>query len=217
LAADEVLLYMHKELKNTDFVEPLVCALRRVLVAPVDVQSLDIPFGAEFLASPGQLDVGKIADRFMRVTASDRGASRTFKYLLLPHDIKDAQFRFVFASSFGGATTPDRVGVVSTARLDVAAPELSRRQRAEITAFRVYKLILKSVARLAGYPDLQRCILAFPKNIDELDRKASEFCPPDRAALVAAGILKAEASGAASMSRSEKGSGRQVFLGASGE
>jgi predicted Zn-dependent protease len=193
LAPDEVLLYAHKGLRNTDFVEPLVCALKRVLVAPVEVQSLDIPVGPDLIAAPGQLDVGKVADRFKQATASD-GGSRTFKYLVLQHDIKDTQFRFVFATSFGNATTPDHIGVVSTARLDVTAPGVSRRQRAEITALRAYKLILKSVARLAGYPDLQRCILAFPRNIDELDRKASEFCAPDRDALVAAGILKAEVS-----------------------
>jgi predicted Zn-dependent protease len=193
LAPDAVLLYAHKELKSTDFIEPLVCALRRVLVAPVEVQSAEVPLGPDSLAGPGQFDVGKVADRFKQATAADAGA-RTFKYLLLPHDIKDAQFRFVFATSFGSAKTADHVGVVSTARLDVPAPDLSRRQRAEITALRAYKLILKSIARLAGYPDLQRCILAFPRNIDELDRKASEFCAPDRAALVAAGILKAEES-----------------------
>jgi predicted Zn-dependent protease len=189
LAPDAVLLYAHNELKSTDFVEPLVCALRRVLVAPVEVQSVAVPLGPESLAGPGQYDVGKVADHFKQATAADNSA-RTFKYLLLPHDIRAAPFRFVFATSFGDAKTPDHVGVVSTARLDVPAPDLSRHQRAEITALRAYKLILKSIARLAGYPDLQRCILAFPRNLDELDRKASEFCAPDRAILVAAGILK---------------------------
>lgn len=203
LAPAEILLYAHKALQNTDFIEPLTCALKRVLVAPVDVQSLDLPLGLDLLATPSQFDVGKIADRFKRATATD-GGSRTFKYFLLPYDMKDAQFHYVFATSFGNAATPDHVGVVSTARLEVTAVGGTRRQRAEITALRAYKLILKSVARLAGYPDLQRCILAFPRNLDDLDRKASEFCAPDRDALVAAGILKAqESAGCVYVSESE--------------
>ena len=193
MAPNEVVLYTHVQLKSTDFVEPLVCALKRVLVAPVTVQNLDLPLGSELRASPSQYDVSKIAGRFSQATASD-GASRTFKYLLVPYDMKDAQFRFVFATSFGDATTVHHVGVVSMARIEVNDPQLSRRLRAEIAALRAYKLILKSIARLSGFPDAQRCILAFPRTLDELDRKSSEFCAQDHAVLVAAGILKSEES-----------------------
>jgi predicted Zn-dependent protease len=193
VAPDEILLYLHAGLKNTDFVEPLVCSLKRVLVAPVDTQSLDVALGPELLASPTQLDVAKVASRFRRATAPD-GSPRTFKYFLIPYDMKDAQYRFVFATSFGNMSTPYHDGVVSMARLDVSDPNLSRHQRADMVADRAYKLILKSIARLAGFPDVQRCVLAFPRGIDELDRKSSEFCAEDRAALVEARILKSEES-----------------------
>jgi predicted Zn-dependent protease len=193
LAPDDVVIYLHTGLKNTDFVEPLVCSLKRVLVAPVSTQILKLSLGTDLLASPTQFDVAKIADKFGRVTASD-GNSRTFKYFLIPYDMKDAQFRFVFATSFGNASTPSHVGVVSMARLAFSDAELSRHQRAEFVALRAYKLILKSIARIAGFPDVQRCVLVFPRTLDELDRKSPEFCARDRVVLVEAGILKAEES-----------------------
>jgi predicted Zn-dependent protease len=193
MAPNEIVLYVHAQLKSTDFVEPLLCALKRVLVAPVTVQDLNLPLTSELRASPSQFDVAKIADRFSQATASD-GGLRTFKYLLVPFDMKDAQFRFVFATSFGNAATSYHVGVVSMARLEASDSQLSRHQRAEIAALRAYKLILKSIARLSGFPDTQRCILAFPKTLDELDRKSSAFCAQDHAALVAAEILKSEES-----------------------
>jgi hypothetical protein len=34
VAPAEVVLYIHSDLKSTDFVQPLVCALQRVLIAP---------------------------------------------------------------------------------------------------------------------------------------------------------------------------------------
>jgi hypothetical protein len=55
---------------------------------------------------------------------------------------------------------------------------------------RAYKLILKSIARLAGLTSPDACVLAFPRSLEKLDRKSSDFCPDDRAALIAAGILK---------------------------
>jgi predicted Zn-dependent protease len=80
------------------------------------------------------------------------------------------------------------------ARLEVNDPTVARSERAQIAAFRAYKLILKSVALLAGLPNTGGCILAFPRTLEELDQKPSEFCPADREALVAAKVLKAEES-----------------------
>jgi predicted Zn-dependent protease len=115
-----------------------------------------------------------------------------FKYLLVPVDVKDSQFRLVFSTSFGNSTTSFHAGVVSTARLETNDPSLSRRERAQVLALR--KLIRKSIARVAGFPDAQRCILAFPRTRDERDRKSCEFCPQDREVLVSARILKAQES-----------------------
>jgi predicted Zn-dependent protease len=170
----------------------LVCALRRVLVAPVNAADIRLPLGSNLLASPTQFDVGKIAAR-VAATAAEGGA-RTFKYLLHPYDMKDGQFRYVFATSYANAAAPYHVGIVSMARLDATDPEIPRARRAEIGATRAYKLILKSIALLAGLPNTGGCLLAFPRTLEELDRKPAEFCPAEREALVAAKILKAEES-----------------------
>lgn len=189
VAPTEVVLYVHSDLKSTAFVQPLVCALQRALVAPVSTQTLKLPLGSELLATPTQLDVGKVAQRFIGATATD-GRPSSFKYFLVPFDLKANPWHYVFATSFGNETTPYHVGVVSTARLDVGDPRRQHQKGAEVTAMRVYKLVLKSIARVAGLRSPDACVLAFPRSLEELDQKPSEFCPSDRAALVAAGILK---------------------------
>jgi predicted Zn-dependent protease len=191
IAPSGVVLYIHSDLKSTDFVQPLVCALQRVLVAPVSTQVLDLPLGPELRATSTQFDVGKVANLFLRATAAE-GAAQSFKYLLVPYDLKAEPWHYVFSTSFGDATTPYHAGVVSTIRLDVADPRRPHHEGADITATRAYKLILKSIARVAGLKSPDACVLVFPRSLDELDRKSSEFCPNDRATLVNAGILKAE-------------------------
>src|SRR5262249_12570332 len=120
------------------------------------------------------------------------GNARWFKYLLVPFDLKvDAwNWRYAFSTSFGDETTPYHVGVVSTARIVAGNLGPQFRWDHEITAARAYKLILKSIAKSTGHRGTDACILATSLSLEELDRKSSEFCPNDRAALVAAGILK---------------------------
>jgi predicted Zn-dependent protease len=189
IAPAEVVLYIHSDLKSTDFVQPLVCALQRVLAAPVSIQTVTLPLGPELRATRTQFDVTKIADRFIRATATE-GNQPSFKYLLLPFDLKAEPWHYVFASSFGNETRPYHVGIMSTARLDSGDPTQPQQQGAKLTAVRLYKLILKSIARVAGLRSPDACVLAFPRSLEELDRKSSEFCPGDHAALVAAGILR---------------------------
>src|SRR3954454_18316312 len=88
VAPAEVVLCIHSDLKSTDFVQPLVCELQRVLIAPVSVQTLDVPLGPELLATKTQFDVRKVADRFVQATARS-GNQPSFKYLLIPFDMKD--------------------------------------------------------------------------------------------------------------------------------
>jgi hypothetical protein len=83
-------------------------------------------------------------------------------------------------------------GFLSTARLDTRNPDYPDEQNSAQTAYRLYKLILKSLARLAGFKSSDSCILAPLRNLAELDRLSTEFCPNDRATLVGAGILKPE-------------------------
>jgi predicted Zn-dependent protease len=189
IAPAEVVLYIQSDLKRTDFVHPLVCALQRVLTVPVFAQTLELPLGSELRATPTQFDVAKVADRFIEWTAGE-GNAPSFKYLLIPFDMKVEPWRYAFSMSFGDQTTSYHAGVVSTARLVAGNPGQLSRRDSELTATRAYKLILKSIARIAGHRGTDACILAFPNSLDELDRKSSEFCPEDRAALVAAGILK---------------------------
>ena len=56
IAPAEVVLYIHSDLKSTDFVQPLVCALQRVLTAPVSTQNIDLPLGPELLATAADID-----------------------------------------------------------------------------------------------------------------------------------------------------------------
>jgi predicted Zn-dependent protease len=182
IAPAEIVLYLHADLKRTDFVRPLVCALQRVLAAPVSTRTSSLRLGRELLANPAQFDVSKVADRFIQATAAD-GGPQSFRYLLVAHDLKSEPWRYVFSTSFGNETTPYHAGVLSTFRLDAG------NRGSEITAMRAYKLILKSIARVAGLKTPGGCILDFPRSLDELDRKSFEFCPDDRAMLVKAGIL----------------------------
>lgn len=163
----EVVLYVSPQLKSRDFIKPLVCALERVLVAPVYALKLDFTFSRDMLATRSQYDVEKVANKLVLATEKD-GGPLTFKYLLLPYDLKDPRFHYVFAMSFGEPHSHDHVGVVSTARLDVTDPTRVHHIGAEVTALRVYKIILKSIARLSGLRGPDRCILTFPRSLAEL-------------------------------------------------
>src|SRR5262245_52961083 len=67
----EVVLYAHEQLKNSDFVEPLACALRKTVAAPVIVKKTNFPLGSDLYATPTQLDVDKLTERFIAVTNND--------------------------------------------------------------------------------------------------------------------------------------------------
>jgi hypothetical protein len=61
-------LYVHPSLQNIGFVQPLACALRQILVAPVSIRELNIPLGPELAATRGALNASKVAERFVRTT-----------------------------------------------------------------------------------------------------------------------------------------------------
>jgi predicted Zn-dependent protease len=189
---DEVVIYVHKDMKNTDFIEGLVCELGRVLVAPVRATTSDLPLYRSYLATPTQLDVGKVRVPFAEATTQD---GSVFRYLILPYDLKAAGLNYVFSYTDGGDGST--VAIMSTIRLTPNEPGLSRKRISDVTGDRIYKLMLKSVAVLAGLRTTG-CVMAFPRNLPELDQKAAEFCPDDRAALVAAGVLKDKPFGACS-------------------
>jgi|tagenome__1003787_1003787.scaffolds.fasta_scaffold20107987_1 hypothetical protein len=96
---DAFVLYVHPDLRSTAFLDPLMCALRRVLVAPVSSKQIDLPLGTDLLGTRGQFDANKVAIKFAQATAKEGGPG-TFKYLLLPYDLKAPNLNYVFAMSF---------------------------------------------------------------------------------------------------------------------
>ena len=187
----EVVLYIHSEMKRTEFVERLECALRHVLVAPVSPQELKLVLGNDLRASPTQLDAQKVGKAFVQATANE-GGPRTFKYLFVPFDLKQGQLPYVWNTSFTSPEISVHIGIMSTARLDPPSPNHPEEQNSSRTTYRMYKLILRSMARLVGLKDPNACVLGRVRTPEELDQQPAEFCPNDRAALVEAGIVKPE-------------------------
>jgi predicted Zn-dependent protease len=178
----EVVIFVHRDLENAEFVEPLVCELSRTLVAPVRAAPVDLPLDAGVRASATQLDAAKVA---MRLRQASELGPEALSFLIMPYDLTSARFRYVFGASFG---KPFNNGVVSTARL-VASD-------ASTMTLRTYKIILRYVAQLAGLWEHEGCVLAMPRSVEELDAKSADFCEADRALLVEAGILKVHRGGA---------------------
>lgn len=189
---DEVVIHVHEDVENTDFVEGLVCELSRVLAVPVSATTSKMAFAGVDFATNTQLDADRLRFSFAREV---EGGGRVFRYLIQPYDMKVHGLRYVFAST--GRDGP-LVGVMSTIRLIPAEPGLTRKRISDITALRLYKLMLKSVAYLSGL-DSDGCIMKFPKSLPELDAKSDEFCPEDRDRLVAARVLKAHPVGACNL------------------
>jgi hypothetical protein len=189
-APDEVVLYVHPGLRNTSFVEPMACALRQILVAPVSIRELAIPLGPELAATPGALDAGKVAEKFVGATAAD-GSAHTFKYLLMQNDLWEAQ-RYVYAKALEDGTRRDHGGLLSTVRLEEADADSLR--NADVTAQRASKIMLWMILRGAGYTNSQGCVLGFHDGKPaDIDATSGAFCEWDRTVLVAARIIRADA------------------------
>jgi hypothetical protein len=75
VAPDEVVIYLHASMENADFVEGLVCELGRGLRVPVQSTTIDLPFTRNDLATPTQLDVGKVVRLFGRAKAAEFSAN----------------------------------------------------------------------------------------------------------------------------------------------
>lgn len=202
----EIALHVHADLQQRDFMGPLLCALRRAIAVPVTTRDIDVALqGAQ--ATPAQLDVDKVAALFDWASAGY--PAPTFRYLLIPHDMKKPTNSYAFAWTYHHATR--LLGIVSTARIEAKPTSGNFRQPANVTAARAYKLILKSVGRLAGLENNDSCLLNLSSTVADLDQKSREFCPDDRDRLVAAGVLKPqeEDNGDCAVS-SERRDGRQL-------
>lgn len=184
-----VVLYLHPEVTDRSFVEPLLCALERVLVAPVSTKDLPLPLGPELNATRTQLDVDKVADRFRQATAAD-GDDATFKHLIVARDLTARPYNYVFASTFGAQGEEKPLQVISTARLAPPSPGQGPDGRVALTVQRLFKVVLRSIVQNSGHFDMTGCVMAFPISLAEHDRKPSYLCAADRAVLVRQGVLR---------------------------
>ena len=200
----EVILYLHPEVTERAFVEPLLCALERVLVAPVSTKDLPLPLGPDLAATRSQLDAAKVADRFRQATAAD-GDDRTFKHLVIARDMTTRPYNYLFASTFGSEGDERPLQLISTARLAPPGPSKPGAAEVALTVQRLYKVILRSIVQNTGHLDLTGCVMAFPTSLAEHDRKSPNLCAGDRALLVQQGVL-----------REHEGDGCQAIAGREG-
>jgi predicted Zn-dependent protease len=194
-APADVVIHLHASLQNTDFAEGLACELSRVLVAPVRTTSNDLALTRADLATATQLDAVKVRRRFVQATADqpvDQQPGRTYRYLIVPYDLKAEGVNFLFALTM---VDDQAASVMSVIRLTPTEPGLSRKHVSDVLGDRLFKLTLKSVAVMSGLRS-SGCVMAYPRTLEELDAKAAEFCADDRAALIAAGVLKERPFGA---------------------
>jgi predicted Zn-dependent protease len=159
-------------------------------VPPVRSETIDMRYTQADLATRSQLRVESVGPAFDRATTGKQ--ANAFRYLILPYDLKADGLNYVFANTFLDGSA---IGIMSTIRLVPREPSLTRKRISDVTGDRLYKLMLKSIALLAGLRT-DGCIMKFPRTLEELDGKPAEFCPADRVALVAAGVLKDKPHGA---------------------
>lgn len=188
----EVVIHVHAGVRNTEFVEPLVCSLTKVLAVPVRAKTLQLALTPDLRESSTQFSPQKIAGPFLRAAAGNSDHARPYRYFILEEDLGRKPLNYVFAETYGGPG-PYNLSVISVARLAPDGTRLTRRQVAETTERRVYKLMMKSVGVLSGLRS-EGCVMSFPRSVHELDLKSAEYCPDDRAALVAAHVLREKPS-----------------------
>lgn len=183
-----VILHIHDEITDQRFVERLVALLQLNLAPPIT-------------ASPLRMDLERFRPRFGIMDANpllgaliggiDWQRDRNVVHIVvIADDMRLEPARFNFAASAGDASTPFHLSIVSLARLQQLSGGVRADSNPSRTAVRVFKLVAKNTARLMGYASSDRCLFAFPRSIAELDATAENFCEPDLARLVAAGIAR---------------------------
>jgi predicted Zn-dependent protease len=183
VAPREVVLYVHADMPNTDFVEPLVCALTRALVAPVRAEKLAMPIDIGLMASSHQLSSEKLLGRLYQQTGPYAG---TVMFLLVPYPIL-SDGRPVFGTNYGAPYNKAVVSIPSLAPLPRGATPT---QTTDIVVRRSYKVLLRYLGQIGGLWSKNDCVMMMPHGLGELDAKPYDFCEDDRATLVAAGVLK---------------------------
>ena len=185
----EIIIYIHPEVTDRDFVGPLVCELEKVLVAPVSAKDLPLLLGSDLKATQTQLDATQVAYRFRQATMAE-GDISAFKHFIMAQDITVRPYNYLFASTFGidGETSP--LQIISTARIASRYSKPPTAAQIALTTQRLYKIIIRSIVQSTGNASLSGCVMSFANSIVEHDRKSSDFCAPDRAHLVHQGVLR---------------------------
>ena len=182
---------VHASVRDTRFMPQLMQRLARVLAPPLQEGRFELdlkpyaPILPWFVPTNAQPLLVRLGEE-----ALARGTQSTTHVYVIEQDIRLSPARFNFAASFGSPQAPVRLTIVSLARLRSLAGDGTDPAPA-MTAQRVFKLVAKNVARLAGYSgEAGRCLFAFPSSVNDLDATPESFCEPDLGVLVQAGIAR---------------------------
>src|SRR5204863_8976733 len=99
-APGEVVIHVNSDVRNTEFVEPLVCELAKVVQAPVRARKIDIALSNDLIETGRQFSPRKIAPLFWAATAGEAELHNPFRYLILDHDLTVPQLNYVFAETY---------------------------------------------------------------------------------------------------------------------
>jgi len=184
----EIVIHAPRVIVGLDFVPLLDQALVRALQPSIRIVPTNFDYGS-LRPRSGPTQADGLLPAF---AASLQGpaVANAMHVLLLTDDIQLPPARFNFSISQGSADGRLRIMVVSLARL--MAWDLRRNvdPNPRATAARVARLIIKNTARLSGLSDSNRCVMAFPASLTELDAMPESYCEPDLSRLVAAGVAR---------------------------
>lgn len=183
-----VVIHVHAEIADQRFVPLLTQGLSWLLAPTVRAVPSALPI-ADLRPAFGPMDAMALLERFVRSIDWDRAAD-SVQVLIVPDDIRLPTTRYNFAASAGGFGAPFRTIVVSLARMQPHRWGMSEDMDPALTAARVKRMVAKNTAKLAGYTASDRCLFAYPRNLEELDAMPESFCEPDVAILVTAGIVR---------------------------
>jgi predicted Zn-dependent protease len=179
----EIVIYVQEDMPNTDFVDPLVCALSRALVAPVRAEKFSMPIDISMMGSLSELSSEKVLGRLYQQAGPYAG---TVVFLLVPYPIL-SNGRPVFGTNYG---TPYNKAVVSISSLEQLPRSATPAQTTDAIVRRAYKVLLRYVGQISGLWSKNDCVMMMPHGLQQLDAKSHDFCEDDRATLVAMGVLK---------------------------
>lgn len=183
-----VVLHVHADIADQRFVPVLGRQLQKGLAVPVHTLATDFDL-TSLRPTIGKIDAAQLVESVIRNVDWARHA-QTVQVLIIGDDMRLQPANYNFAVSNGTPATPHHVIVVSLARLQEHEIIGGADSRPDRTAERAAKMILKNVARVCGYAHSDRCVFAFPRNLDELDAMPAGYCEPDLGVLTAAGIAR---------------------------